>query len=352
MKKNLLALAILAGCSAAASAQTSVAVYGVVDVGLASVTGATASTNVPTPSLPAYSNGNELKLRDGIMQGSRLGFRGAEDLGDGNAAIFTLEMGILTDTGASDQGGTLFGRQAFVGLKGNNWGQLTLGRQYAPHYLAWKSIDPMDDGFAGAGGNLLPTNGKRINNAIRYATPVISGFSGEILYGLGEVAGSTSSSRTLGGTLTYQDGPLLVKAAYHELNNATATDKSKNSMIGATYNFGPAKAHLSYGTNKGAGTLDTTDLMAGVSVPMGLHSVMVSYISKDDKASTNRDASQWALAYTYLLSKRTNLYASWADITNKNGAAFRTASATAPSAGQTGAVGGTTEYNVGIRHSF
>ena len=221
MKKTLLALAVLGSLSATAFAQSNVTVYGVMDLGLVSVSGATASTNVATAALPAYSNGKEFKLRDGVNSGSRLGFRGTEDLGGGMSAMFVLEAGVLADTGASDQGGILFGRQAFVGIK-NEAGTLTFGRQYAPHYLAFKAIDAMSDEFGGGAGILIPNNGKRVNNAIRYATPTISGFSGELFYSLGEVTGNTTASSNRGATGTYSDGPLMVKVAYHEANNATA----------------------------------------------------------------------------------------------------------------------------------
>ncbi len=352
MKKVLLTAAILATFANVAAAQSTVTVYGVIDLGLASVTNATASTHVPTSAIPAYTGGDEFKMQSGIQAGSRLGFRGTEDLGGGMSALFNLEAGILADTGASDQGGLLFGRQAWVGLKSNSLGTVTVGRQNPSHYLAWKSIDPMDDGFAAAGSNLIPTNGKRINNALKYATPTISGFNADLFYALGEVTGDNSASRTLGSTLAYQDGPLMVKLAYHALNNATSTDKSTNIVLGGTYNFGIAKAHVAFNSNKGTGTLDSRDTLVGLTVPMGDSSFMLSYISKDDKSVANKDATQLGLAYTYALSKRTNLYTSFAKVSNDNGATYRSYDSTAPISGQTGAVGGTQEINVGIRHTF
>jgi len=99
-------------------AQSSVTLYGVID-------------NVIDVS--NQGGGTIKKLQSGGAYGSRLGFTGSEDLGDGLAAVFTLEMGISTDTGVLQQGGRAFGRQAFVGLAGK-WGSLTLGRQYAPQF--------------------------------------------------------------------------------------------------------------------------------------------------------------------------------------------------------------------------
>lgn len=351
MKKTFLAAAVCALASSAALAQSNVSIYGVMDIGLASVTHATPSTHTPTAALPAFG-GNETKIQSGILQGSRLGFRGTEDLGNGLSALFVLESGILVDGGASDQGGLLFGRQAYAGLKSGSLGALTMGRQYAPVYLAWKLIEPMDDGFAGAGSNFLPTGGKRINNSVKYTTPTINGVVADVLYGMGEVAGNSAASRTLGASLTYQSGPLTIKAGYGSQNNATATDKARSSIAGAIYDLGMVKLAGIVGSSKGAGSTDTRDLLLGATVPFGVHSILASYIRKDDRSSADRDAHQLALTYMMELSKRTIVYASAANVSNKNGANYHTFSANVPVAGQTGAIAGTREMNVGLRHSF
>ncbi|OEZ55502.1 porin [Duganella sp. HH105] len=344
MNKQLLAAALCAGCAGAALAQSNVAIYGVLDVGVATVSGATAGSS--------GFNGNDTKMQSGTLQGSRIGFKGAEDLGNGLSAIFTLESGILADTGASDQGGLLFGRQAFVGIKSNTLGAITLGRQYGPEYLAWKLVEPMDDGFAGAGSNLFATNGKRINNAVKYTTPTVGGVTADVLYGFGEVAGNNAASRDIGASVTYAGGPVLFKAGYNSLNNATASDKSTNYVLSGSYNFQVLKAIVIYGSNKGSGSTDNRDLLLGASIPFGTHTLLASYIRKDDKSSADKDAHQIAVTWTYDMSKRTIAYLSAARMTNKNGAAYHTYSATLPAAGQAGAVAGTREFNVGLRHAF
>lgn len=351
MKKTLMAAAVCACSAGPALAQSNVSIYGVLDLSVARTTGAIASTHTPTATLPAFS-GNDTKMQSGTLQGSRLGFRGTEDLGGGWSTIFTLESGILADTGASDQSGLLFGRQAFVGLKNKDLGTLTFGRQYGPECLAWKLMEPMDDGFAGAGSNLFATNGKRVNNAVKYTTPSFSGVTADILYGFGEVADNNAANRHIGGSVIYTGGPLTIRAGYHRQNNATATDHSTNYVIGGSYDFRVVKAIIISGSNKGTGNTDSRDLLLGASIPFGSSTILASYIRKNDRTIANKDANQWALTYTYDLSKRTIVYASTAKVSNKNGANYHTYSATLPVAGQTGAVAGTREFNMGLRHAF
>jgi predicted porin len=94
------------------------------------------------------------KLTSGIASGSRLGFRGTEDLGDGLAAFYVLEMGINADTGVLGQGGLGFGRQSMVGLQGG-FGSVSLGRQYTPVALIQTETDPFATGLAGTSANLI-----------------------------------------------------------------------------------------------------------------------------------------------------------------------------------------------------
>ena len=101
-------IALLA-CAGAAYAQSSVTLYGVVDTNIEY------ATNLPgaTPG----SSGNRVSMQSGGLSGSRWGLRGVEDLGGGLSALFVLESGFASDTGQSQQGSRLFGRQAYVGLK-------------------------------------------------------------------------------------------------------------------------------------------------------------------------------------------------------------------------------------------
>lgn len=139
--------------------------------------------------------GSRTKLEAGVSNGSRIGVRGREDLGGGTTAIFTVETGILNDTGGVDQDGVLFGRQAFVGVQGR-YGTLTLGRQYTPIFETLTDVDPFTNNYGGALGQLMTGEkaGTRQNNTVQFATPVLAGFSGQLAYGAGEAADPVRAS--------------------------------------------------------------------------------------------------------------------------------------------------------------
>lgn len=356
MKTTTLALALLAAFVSTASAQSSVTVYGIVDVALVRESGAAA--------------GSSNKVTSGVGTGSRLGFKGSEDLGGGLSAIFLLENGFQADTGALGQGGLLFGRQIFVGLQGG-FGTVTLGRQYTSQYLTVAMADPFGSGYAGDTKNLMPATGNgvsRMDNTLKYVSPAWSGVTGELVYAPGEVSGNDSAGRQFGGALGYAAGPLKVRLAYHNRNNETALltnlSSARNTVLGATYDFGVAKAHFAYGVNKGlnssplrnnsnpfgytqapVASVDSADLMLGVTVPMGQHTVMASYIRKDDKSAFDQSATQTAIGYRYALSKRTDLYTAYARIDNKNGAGYTVGSSIEGGTGDAA-------FNLGIRHAF
>ncbi|MEB0135225.1 porin [Actimicrobium sp. CCC2.4] len=356
MKKSSLLLMLLGTAAGSAVAQTNVTIYGIADVGMVAERGGSA--------------GSVTKLTSGVASGSRLGFRGTEDLGGGLAANFVLETGIAMDTGGFNQSSTAFGRQAFVGLSGG-FGGVTFGRQYTPQYVTLVLADPFATGLAGTAANLMPNTGdaaSRMNNAVKYVSPNLQGFTGELAYGFGEVAGDTSASRQYGAAIAYANGPLAVRLGYHNRNNDTATVKNtssaKDTLLALTYDLNVAKLHLGYGINKGVnssplrnttnpyGSLvaptastDSRDLLLGVTVPFGAHTILGSYIRKDDKNAVNQDANQWALGYRYAFSKRTDLYAAYARIKNDNGAGYTVGSAIEAGSGDKA-------FNLGIRHTF
>jgi general bacterial porin, GBP family len=115
MRKSLMFAASWSAFSAAALAQSSVSLYGLVDAGI------TYTNNVKGHSLWQETSG--------AVNSTRWGLRGTEDLGGGLSAIFTLEGGFSTNNGTLSQGGREFGRQAFVGLADSKFGALTFGRQ-------------------------------------------------------------------------------------------------------------------------------------------------------------------------------------------------------------------------------
>ncbi|WP_420474392.1 porin [Noviherbaspirillum sp. ST9] len=336
MKKSLLAFAVLAAFAGTAAAQTNVTIYGVADAGITRFdNGATTTTRVDS----------------GVQSGSRIGFRGTEDLGGGLSAIFTLENGFNIDDGQLGQGGRLFGRQAFVGLSSNSIGAIKFGRQYNPIRTAVEGVDPFGLGLAGRADNVFNVYGDRSDNTINYSTPNLGGFSGQLAYSLGEIAGSNSIGRSLGLSVGYAAGPLSVVLAHHDQNlqaAGVATGDSTTTLLGGTFDFGAAKLHAAYARNKGesaagATTIDRDDILLGVSAPLGAGRILASWIRRSDDIGANRDADQIALGYTYDLSKRTNLYTSYGRTRNDAAATLGGASA----AGRDPSV-----FNVGVRHRF
>jgi predicted porin len=328
MKKSLLVLAMMGAFAGFAYAQSSVTVYGIVDVGIAYDSDRT-------------SVGNTTRIDSGNQSGSRLGFRGTEDLGGGLSAHFVLENGFAVDTGAATQGGLLFGRQAKLGLKGG-FGEVNVGRLNTLTFDANGAVDPFGTGFGGASTNMFSANGFRTDNTVRYTTPVMGGFSGDVAYTFGEVAGDSEASSQIGLGLGYTGGPVAVRFVHHEAENATATNTTKTSFLGGVYNLGVLKLHAAYGVNKDDAVLDTRDMLVGVSVPFGASNVMASYIRKEDKQTAQADANQISVGYTYDLSKRTNLYAAYTRTDNDALATYNAAA--------NGLTGSLTQ--LGIRHKF
>ncbi len=364
MKKTLISLAVLGAVSGVAHAQSSVTIYGIVDAGLVSERGGKA--------------GNVTKVTSGVGSASRIGFRGTEDLGGGLSAVFTLEGGFAADTGVGDAAG-LFQRQAFVGLVSKDAGSLTLGRQYSPIYNALSQVaDPFAAGLAGSAKNLfgsgqnaaatpnIPGGNVRYSNAINYKSVNMSGFAVELQYGVGEQT-SSNAGRQLGAGLSYENGPLNVRVAYNNRNNNTVgvapVGIGHNTLVAANYNFNVVKGFVAYESDRGAqsspipaataytavavpASKDSDTLLVGLTAPVGANgTVIASFIRKDDNEAANRDADQWALGYTYALSKRTNTYVAYAKIKNKNGASYTVGN-------NSEAGSGNKAFNLGIKHTF
>ena len=324
MKKSLVFLAVLAA-SSAAMAQSNVTLYGVVDAGFTHEDNGSTSVN---------------RLDSGMLNGSRWGLKGTEDLGSGLNALFVLESGFGTDTGAQADAARLFNRQSFVGLSGG-FGTVKLGRQKNPLYSNNDVFDPFANGLAGDTSRLINYQGSRTDNTITYAYAA-NGLRGEFQYGLGEVGGNSSASRTIAGLLGYKNGPIDVVLTTQDVRNATDTDSTKVTLLGGNYNFGFAKAFLTYDIEKGTGTTDLSNTVIGATVPMGAGNVMVSYINHQNKAVSSSDAHQFAVGYTYDLSKRTTLYTSYGRLTNDSKSAVKVTTA-----GNTDSL-----FDFGVRHNF
>lgn len=335
MKKSLMALACASAFAASANAQSTLTTYGIVDMGFVAENG-TASFE---------------KLTSGVQSGTRLGFKGTEDLGNNMKALFVLETGIAADTGgfgATTASNVAFARQSFVGLQ-SDFGTLTLGRQYTPFFLTLNGVaDPFASGLAGNAQNLIPHTGIRMNNAVKYVSPVFSGVSGEVAYGFGEdPTGNDGANRNVGGSIGYSDSALNVRLAYHRANNASDTTHTTSTMLAANYNLQVAKVFAAVSDNDQPLLTvgKSRDFLLGVTVPFGKHNFIASYINKDGRSASNWAANQFGLGYTYALSKRTNIYAAWATIDNKRGATY--------TVGNNSELGtGDKAFNLGVRHTF
>ncbi|MFZ6646342.1 porin [Undibacterium sp. TJN25] len=335
MKKSLLAVALLGAFSGAAFAQSSVTIYGLLDAGISR----------DDNGAPA---GAKTGLDSGLQNGSRLGFKGTEDLGGGLKANFVLESGLKLDTGTYDQNGTPFGRQAYVGLSGD-FGAVNLGHQKSITYSIGEAVDPFSLGLAGNIDRLFKT-GTRRDNAATYFTPNLNGFTGSVQYAFGEVAGDNNANRTVGASGVYAAGPIYAAVAYEKVNDPSGNTAvtGKKIFVGGVYDFGVAKAHAAYETIKGETSL--TNLteseqrvwMIGATVPFGASSFLIDYTRLKDENVGNADANQIALGYLYALSKRTNLYASYSRTANDGNATYNA-----------GAKGATDKlFNFGLRHLF
>jgi predicted porin len=328
MKKSLFVLSMLASSMGAVQAQTSVAVYGIVDMGL---------------KVENAGAGTALGLDSGNQSGSRVGFRGTEDLGGGLKANFVLEAGFNADTGANSTANVLFNRQSYVSLSGG-FGEVKLGRIPTMVYSNSGVFDPFGDTLAGDSARIFNYGGSRTDNTVNYSFAAQNnGLNGQLAYSFGEVAGNTSANRTIAGALGYAAGPLAVVLTHQSTNNTAASDSAKTTLLGGNYNFGLFQPYAAYAVNKGVGTLDTRDALLGFRLNLApTDTIMASVMHKYDKAIDHADATQLALGYTHDLSKRTNLYTSWSRLKNDAVAKYKVAAA------------GSADhlFNIGIRHKF
>lgn len=337
-------------------ATSSVAVYGIVDACVARADLGATTHHV---------------LGGGCFSGSRLGFRGTENLGGGQRAYFTLEHGFGVNTGTTGQGGRFFGRKALVGLSGA-WGALEAGRDYAPAFYVVQPVDPMGLGIGTAGSTLwtgAPSAGLgRVDNAVNYLTPTFSGVSLRFQFAPGEQASpAPSGSRdVMGLNLLYRSGNTLIGAAHVRNRNAAASADDSATSFTARQSFGrfSLAAMLQLGAFEGTRTAAVPSsassifsrsyrsYLVGGTVRVGAAgAVNASYKVYDDRTSGNFDASQLSAAYLHTLSKRTDLYAAWSQLKNQRASSYGVSDA---SGAYTGVTPGASPslLALGIRHAF
>lgn len=336
MKKTLIALAAVAA-TGAAFAQSSVTLFGIVDLNVRNV-------KQGDESLTSMS-------QDGIAS-SRLGFRGVEDLGGGMKAGFWLEAGLNPDTGTPN--GLQFQRRSTVSLMGG-FGEVRLGRDYTPTFWNHTVYDPFGTNGVGSSVNTFSVLGSgattlvRANNSIGYFLPNFGGFSGQFMYALKEAKTANTPNEYAGLRLTYAAGPLSVALATASEGSSVETESFKRTNIGASYDFGVAKPMVQYTLGK-FGDAEVKHLMVGVVAPVGAGNIKASYTRSDyNPAAGNGDANQIAVGYDYNLSKRTAVYGTYSRLTNKNGGS---SFGLTPNAAAQTANGKSTGIEFGVRHSF
>jgi predicted porin len=380
MQKKIIALAVAGLASTAAFAQTNVTIYGVADA-------AVVYTNTNGGPVGAVANGNgrdKFAIESGGLAGSRLGFKGTEDLGNGLKAVFVLEYALALDQNTGVGTGAATARQQYVGLS-TKAGDVTLGRQYAPgYYIA--SMDALVTSPAlsvvlaaqtQTGASINGSTASRWNNAINYKTPNFGGFTAQAIYSAGENNNEVAMGESYGVGADYAAGPLAVKyiyqntssgtiggtAAVQPTNGAALTTPLLNNgatqehYVGASFDLKVVKLMASAqmqdrGNRANANVVGSAPAAGGESqvyqigaiVPVGKGNIHASYAHADLNGQTRNTSGiggQYdgvSVAYTHGLSKRTTLY---------TGLRYQDVKAVSTASGAI-----TTVFGAGVNHTF
>lgn len=334
----LLALAGAAGTSAMAQAT----IYGRVDMGLQRI-----------------DNGQtQNRVDSGTYTASRLGFRGNEDLGGGLSALFLLEAGLSVDVGNPQGGNRFFNRGSYVGLASTSWGVVTLGRQYVPifwpflfaddtgplrlhGYSAVQSVQrsnflrvnqsalqlPLANGTLASGASGVYSVGITSafeNNLVVYKTPSFGGVTATVAAGAAE--GYGDAGKVYGANVEYRGGPLYLGAGWNQktglVTSNAAHQKVNEAMVGGMYSITPefkawGNLHRWDFDTGAASSLKGHDFMLGLSYLSGQNQVWANYARKSVGSCRSCDSKGFGIGYHYLLSKRTELYASYGNVSNE-----------------------------------
>ena len=332
MKKSLIALAALAAVGAA-SAQSSVTLYGIADI---------SAGQVKTKSTIAgvSSTTKDTKVNPGNLQGSRIGIKGSEDLGNGLKAVFNYEYGIDSANGAfkatGDDGEA---RRAVVGLQGG-FGSVLLGRDKTPFYRLTEdtSADSISDFSTTNAQGIMRVNG--VHYAGNFSGVGVSAMAG--YHNIKNNGVEAKDYKAYGLGLSYATGPFMVGIAGEKSEDSAVVNglEQTNYGIGGTYDFTAAKLFANYLVNQdqygnGPKSKDK-EANIGVKVPFGAASLVAEYGYNDGE---NYDGHDFNIGANYAFSKRTDVYARAArindyDLDNNAGS------------------GNVTKYAVGLRHKF
>lgn len=355
-KEIFLALGLSAICGAA-YAQSSVTLYGLLDVGIEYKNHASAGTGA------GATQGGVFQMQSGNLLGNRWGLKGVEDLGGGLHAIFNLESGFTLNDGKSAQGGREFGRTSTVGIDSATWGTLTIGRQknLAYEYLyrydslqfALWSPDAMDSFLV-----------SRMDNSVRYVVTKAgvtaggmysTGFDSTIVNG-GQIPGASKVGREYEIMLMYQSSlPISAGVVYDQTQGTsivTQSDALQRLVAGASYQFGKLGTYLGYrwlnGRNQ-ASSSSSNLFWGGLSYKFTPFFSVYADISHLQMRNSHNGPTNGVILADYFLSKSTDLYAQasmmWNAKTTNLGIDGALGSNTNFGGSQTGAM-------IGIRHTF
>ena len=375
MKRFLMWSALGLAGSGAAHAQSSVTMFGVMDLGIQYTKGA--------------GNGSVKALSNGGLSTSRIGFRGTEDLGGGLRAGFWLEGSLNPDTGtgrpsnsnnqtsgAGTAGPITFDRMSFVSLSSDTLGEVRLGHDFIPTHYNSIYFDPFNANGVARAGNLtfasvgtgpLPTTITGSNTVSYWLPPNIGGFYGMAMVGTGEndsTAANRDDGNFAGVRLGFASGAFDIAAAVTRSHfNSTATiGNYTHANIGGSWDAGFAKFFALYNMVRVkivAGTVRKNTAEIGVHIPaFEVGRIRISYAYLDDRSDEslrnangmprNRDdARQFGIGYVHNLSKRTALYGTYARLMNSGQARYVVSGGVAPGAGQR-----STGWEFGVRHLF
>ena len=371
---TLAAAALLLVC-AAAHAQSSVTIYGAIDVYAAQQSGSGVSSR---------------KVLGSGLNPNALGFMGREDLGGGLSAGFVLEGQPALDTGAMGQGGKMFGRQSNVYLDGG-FGRVTLGRVHLPgrafgikyNSSGWLSSDPQGQMAVATGSTLGPlmnsdTVGSRVSNAVMYTAPRLGGFTFSAVQSAGEGGPfSTGQVKMTQFGVGFTEGAFTTDLVYSKVPELAGNQLSQTDYsIGAQYKLGSSvtliASHFSHQGSSVAAPGATTAIagskgtdrtyLVGAKFNTGPHTFGATY-GRLKAADVHRgrrpanmsapfvapldDVTGWALGYSYALSKRTQLFAAYGSMDNDTLGQVSLTADLRPVAG-----GKSTLAASGVRHSF
>nr|WP_084636070.1 porin [Burkholderia metallica] len=301
------AAAIVAAHSSPAHAQGSVTLYGAIDT----------SIELTNPGA-----GYVARMDSGAYRGSRIGMRGAEDIGNGAKILFDLESGFGSTNGTQAVANTVFNRQAWIGVS-SRYGTVRVGRQYSPIYIPFKGqLDAFGAGTIASGLDNLSKITPYASNAITYLSPEVHGFSTTIMASLRDATDGDGNG--LAGhieTFSWHGGPLRVSYAHQQTHGSGAL---RANLGGVSYAFGPVTAFLSYFNGDG-GTPRYHNDGVSASARYAVNArfrTSLGYTWLRDRSGGDNDVDQFSAACEYDVSKRILLYASAAWLRNRGHASF------------------------------